>query len=245
MRVLIVDDEALARERLKSMLADLPGWQVAGEAENGLEALLRAADCSPDVVLLDIRMPEMDGLETAHHLAKLNPAPAIIFTTAYQDHALAAFEAKAVDYLLKPVRGERLKEALERASVVSRGRLAELRAGGGEGPARRFLSAVLHGRIRIAPVAEIRCFRADQKYTVAIWPQGELVLDESLKMLEAEFAGQFLRIHRNALVALQHIEQLERDPSGNYHVRLRGLPEPLAVSRRHLSRVRGVLKQLR
>lgn len=245
MRILIADDERPARERLHSLLDDMGNHEIVGEAGTGLEVISQIDSTRPEVVLLDIRMPGMDGLETAHHLSQLNPAPAVIFTTAYQEHALAAFESNAVDYLLKPVKRERLQEALQRAQVVSRGRLATLRERDPQAPARNYLSAVVQGRIQLASVADICYFRAEQKYITAAWPGGELLLDESLKTLEEEFAGQFLRIHRNALVALRHIQRLDRDAEGNYNIVLHGISEPLRISRRHLSHVRRVLREIR
>lgn len=244
MRILIADDEPPARERLQSLLADIGGHEIVAEAGNGLEVIGQLAEARPDLVLLDIRMSDMDGMETARHLGKLMPAPAVIFTTAYEEHALAAFESDAVDYLLKPIRRDRLAQALDRARVVSQGRLAELsqHPHGETGARRHYLSAIVQGRIQLASVAEIRFFRADQKYVTAAWPGGELLLDDSLKDLEAEFSNRFLRIHRNALVALPHVEQLDRDREGNYEIRLRGLTETLKVSRRHLSHVRKALR---
>lgn len=245
MRILIADDERPARERLRHLLDGLDGYEVIGEAGSGLEVISQIDSAQPEVVLLDIRMPGMDGLETARHLCQLNPAPAVIFTTAYQEHALAAFESNAVDYLLKPIRRERLQEALQRAQVVSRGRLAALREHDPQAPARNYLSAVVQGRIQLASVADICYFRAEQKYITAAWPGGELLLDESLKTLEDEFTGQFLRIHRNALVALRHIQRLDRDAQGNHIIIMHGMSQPLSVSRRHLSHVRRVLREMR
>ncbi|MDZ7734815.1 MAG: LytTR family DNA-binding domain-containing protein [Gammaproteobacteria bacterium] len=242
MRVLIADDEQPARQRLRIMLEDIGGHEVVGEAASGIEVISQLDAANPEVVLLDIRMPGMDGLETARHLCKLTPAPAVIFTTAYQDHALAAFETDAVDYLLKPIRRQRLAEALDRAQVVSRGRLAGLRERDTAPQARRYLSAVIQGRIELASVSDIRYFRAEQKYVSAAWPDGELLLDESLKALEEEFSDQFLRIHRNALVAVRHVESLERDSNGNHVIYLRDTEMPLTVSRRHLSTVKKSLR---
>lgn len=244
MRILIADDEQPARERLQAMVADIGGHEVVAEARTGTEVIAALETAQPEVLLLDIRMPSMDGLETAEHLAKLTPAPAVIFTTAYQDHALAAFESNAVDYLLKPIRRERLERALAHAEVVSRGRLAGIRREDGANSIRKYLSAVIQGRIQLASVAEIRYFRAEQKYVTAAWPDGELLLDESLKQLEEEFADQFLRIHRNALVALRHVRSLRRDSEGNHEIQLHGLATVLKVSRRHLSQVRKRLRQL-
>lgn len=244
MRILIADDERPARERLRAMVEELGDHEVVGEAASGIEVIQQLGTASPDLVLLDIRMPGMDGLETARHLCKLTPAPAVVFTTAYQDHALAAFDIDAVDYLLKPIRRERLVQALDRARIVSRGRLAGLPERDKASLARSYLSAVIQGRIELASVSDIRYFRAEQKYVTAAWPGGELLLDESLKALEKEFSDQFLRIHRNALVAIRHVERLERDNEGNHVIYLRDEERPLKISRRHLSQVRKALRNV-
>jgi len=244
MRVLIADDEQPARQRLRVMLEEIGGHEIVGEAASGIEVISQLDTATPEVILLDIRMPGMDGLETAQHLSKLTPAPAVIFTTAYQDHALAAFETDAVDYLLKPIRRERLAQAIERAQVVSRGRLAGLREHDTAPQARRYLSALIQGRIELASVSDIRYFRAEQKYVSAAWPGGELLLDEALKTLEEEFCDQFLRIHRNALVAIKHVVRLERDADGNHVIILQDMDKPLKVSRRHLSQVRKALRNM-
>lgn len=242
MKILIVDDEALARGRLVSLIAELNSDDVISEAEHGLAALEIVRHESPDVVLLDIRMPLMDGLEVAHHLSGLETPPAVIFTTAYQDHALEAFDTSAVDYLLKPVRKERLYQALQRAKVLQRARIAELRAQDNIARPRTHLSAVVAGNIQLVPVNNIRYLKAEQKYVIAAWPGGELLLDESLKSLEQEFHVEFIRIHRNALIALQYIEALKKDNEDNVTIRLRGMPIELQVSRRHISLVRKILK---
>jgi len=242
MRILIADDESPARQRLRAMLDEMGGHEIVGEAASGLEVIEQLGKSAAEIVLLDIRMPGMDGLETARHLCNLDPAPAVIFTTAYQEHALSAFETDAADYLLKPIRRERLAQALDRAQVISRGRLAELREREPGAQARSHLSSMIQGRIELAAVSEIRYFRAEQKYVTAARPGGELLLDESLKNLEEEFGEQFLRVHRNALVALQHVESLDRDAEGNHVIRLKDIETPLKVSRRHLSQVRKTLR---
>lgn len=240
MRILIVDDEPLARTRLAALVAEGELGEVVGEAVNGEDALAAVQDLDPEVVLLDIRMPGMDGLEAARHLATLECPPAVVFTTAYGDHALAAFEAHAVDYLLKPIRAERLRQALERARALTGTRLAELATAGTE-TRRRHLSAIVHGRIRLVPVDEVRALQADQKYVNVRWPGGQVLIEESLKSLEREFPGRFLRVHRNALAALAYVECLERDAEGSWWVQVRDLEQALAVSRRHLPQVRRVL----
>ena len=233
MRALIVDDEAPARARLARLLADVGGWQCAGEATDGVEALAAVEAATPDVVLLDVRMPRMDGLEAARHLAELATPPAVIFTTAFDEYALDAFDANAVAYLLKPVRADKLADALRRAVRPSRAQLSGLRPR----LPRRHLASRVGERLVLVPVDEVRALVADNKYVVARHPGGELVLDESLKELEAEFAGTFLRVHRNALVALAHVAEFDGE-----RVVLRGLAEPVEVSRRHAGAVRRTLR---
>ncbi len=244
MKILIVDDEAPARERLKDLVLDADVGHALLDAGNGLDALRLAEAQSPDIVLLDIRMPVMDGLEAARHMALLSPPPAIIFTTAYEEHALRAFDANAVDYLLKPIRAERLKTALERAQVVRRAELDAIKTEGSLATIRSHLCAVHHGQLRLIPVREIRYLLADQKYVTVYWPDQEALIDDSLKALEDEFGDRFLRIHRNALVSVAHIEALEKDAGGNHEIVLRDTPRKLAVSRRHARAVRETLKAL-
>jgi len=243
MKILIVDDEALARERLAELVAELGGHSVVGTAASGREALRLAASGGADAVLMDIRMPGMDGLEAARHLAALETPPAVIFTTAYGEHALAAFEANAVDYLLKPVRRERLAAALDKARRLSRAQLGALRHEVAAG-ARSHLAARLGERLQLVPVAEIRCFVADQKYVTAHYADGEVLLEESLKELEGEFGDAFLRVHRNALVARAWITALEKDGDGTCRLQLEGVALRPAVSRRHLAEVRQAVKAL-
>lgn len=239
MKILIVDDEQLARERLAELLNELDTGHILLQAGNGLEALKAVEHSSPEVVLLDIRMPVMDGLEAASHLGLLQTPPAIIFTTAYQEHALAAFDRHAIDYLLKPVRKARLKQALSRARMVNKGQMQDL-----QHQARTYLSANIQGKIELIPVAEVRYLKAEQKYVSVGRPGRETLVDDSLKSLAAEFHDRFLRIHRNALVALAYIESLQRDSSGNHRIGLRDMSARLPVSRRHLSAVRRVIKDL-
>jgi two-component system response regulator AlgR len=230
LRILIVDDEAPARRRLRDLLDDcareLP-LAIAGEAASGREALAFAQEQGLDVMLLDIRMPEMDGLETAQHLLGLERPPAVIFTTAFDSYAIQAFEVNAIGYLLKPVRAERLLAALRKAAVPPPG---ALRAAAHE--ARRHLSVSERGRITLIPLAEILYLRADLKYVAARTAQREYLLEESLNHLEQEFAARFVRIHRNCLVARDAIAAFEKDADGGWAVRLRGVEETLPVSRR-------------
>jgi two-component system response regulator AlgR len=229
LRVLVVDDEPLARERLSHLVEELPEVELAGVASSGEEALLLAGRLKPEVVLLDIRMPGMDGLEAAHHLARMPEPPAVIFTTAYEQHALAAFDAQAAGYLLKPVRAERLREALDRARRPTRAQLARI-AEGAAGPRTR-IAVRAREELRLIPVENILCFVAEQKYTTLRHTGGEELIEESLKSLEEEFAGRFIRVHRNSLAAIAHVEGIERGADGQQLVRLRG-GMALAVSRR-------------
>ncbi len=241
MKILLVDDEALARDRLRSLLANAGAHEVVGEAAGGEECLRRVAKLQPDVVLLDIRMPGMDGLETARHLAALESPPAVIFVTAFDAFAVEAFEAQAVGYLLKPVRGERLAEALQRAARLTRPQLAALSGTGGA--RRRQIAARLGEALQLIPVDTIRFFQADQKYVTVYHEAGTDLIDESLKELESEFRDDFVRIHRNALVALRHMAAVERDAQGQLCVRVEGLQEPLAVSRRHAPGLRRRIQE--
>lgn len=243
MKVLIVDDEQLARERLARMVAALDGYTVVGEAGNGRQALEQAQVHQPDLVLLDIRMPGMDGLEAARHLSELDEPPAVIFCTAYEEHAVQAFDLQAVGYLLKPVRRENLATALERAQRVNKAQLAAL--GGDLTPSRRtHIAARTHRGIELVPLGDVRYFQADQKYVTVRFGSGEVLIDEPLRDLEEEFGELFLRIHRNCLVATAHVERLERLAPGQARLHVRDVAEPLEVSRRHLASVRRFVKRM-
>jgi two-component system, LytTR family, response regulator AlgR len=236
--ILIVDDEAPARTRLRQLVGDLPPYTVIGEAAHGEEALRLCSELEPDVLLLDIRMPGIDGLEVAGHLAGWPKRPAVVFTTAYDEYAIQAFEAQAVGYLLKPVRRERLQQTLEHAARVSRVQLQRLP---GAGP--RSQLCVARGRgFDLVPIGQVRCFQADQKYVTVFHAGGEALLTEPLKELEEEFGDRFLRVHRNALVATDWVEGLERREDGAWQVRLKGGFAPLPVSRRHVSDVKRRLR---
>ncbi len=239
MKVLVVDDEAPARTRLARLLAELDDCEVVGEAADGAEAVRQADKNGADVVLLDVRMPGMDGLEAARHLAGAEPPPAVVFTTAYDDHALEAFEAHAVDYLLKPVGAERLGAALAAARRRTRAQLPEAHTTSGP---RAQICARLGGELELIAVADVFYFLAEQKYVTVRHDRGEVLIEEPLKALEREFADRFVRIHRNALVAVARVGGLRRQPDGHQRVWFHDIDDTLAVSRRHLPTVRQRLR---
>jgi two-component system response regulator AlgR len=244
MRVVIVDDEPLARERLRRLLQEFPGYEVVGEAGDGESALDVIDDEEPDLVLLDIRMGGMDGLQVARQLAELDVPPAVIFTTAYSEHALSAFDASAQAYLLKPIRLDKLKEALMRVRKPTRAQKPQVAPGEAAGkPKREFVLATTRDGLVRVPVEDIIYFLADQKYTTVCHLHGEVLIEESLKTLETDFAPWFLRIHRKALVATKFIAGLERDRQGDQHhwLRMKHASKPLPVSRRRLAEVRRFL----
>jgi len=244
MKIFIVDDEAPARERLKELLGDIAQevpTRVVGEARNGLEAIEQAPQSGAQVLLLDIQMPGMGGLEVARHLAALEEPPRIVFVTAHERHAVEAFELNALDYLMKPVRAERLAAALRKASVPESGKLA--RAAGGA--AREYLSVAERNRISLVPVRDILFLRAEQKYVTARTRSHEHLVEEPLIALEREFAARFVRIHRNCLVARAAIRGFERAPGdeeeAHWLVVLDGIDERLPVSRRQWPMLRDLV----
>lgn len=248
MRVLVCDDEKLARDRLVRLTESVADIEVVGEAANGREAVILAQSKRPDVVLLDIRMPDMDGIEAARHLLKLEHPPAVIFCTAYDEHALQAFKVQAVDYLLKPVAKEDLSAALDRVRNLSLSRshldALEQHVDPQGSRRRQHISARTHRGIELVPVDEVRYFLADQKYVTVKYPAGEVLIDDTLKELEDEFGERFVRIHRNALVAVKWLEGMELANAGHYQVRLNEVEERLVVSRRHVAGLRKMMARL-
>lgn len=238
LKVLIVDDEPPARERLRSLLVEIPDMEVVGEAVNGQQCLIRAHELAPDVVLLDVRMPGMDGIEVARHLNALEEPPAVIFTTAFDEYAVNAFEAHAVGYLLKPIRKEKLAAALERAGRLTRPQLQKIAAAASSDKGRTHIAARRRDGLRLIPVEDVQYFLAEQKYTTVRHINGEDLIEDSLRALEEEFNEAFVRIHRNALVSVRFLERIERNAEGQYFVRLRGCEAPLQVSRRMAGELR-------
>ena len=248
--VLIVDDEAPARARLRDLLADIAAEvpnAVVGEAANGVLALEAIEGRAVDVMLLDIRMPKMDGIELARHLGRLESSPAIVFVTAFDSYAVQAFELNAIDYLVKPVRAQRLAAALlklkRQRSVVEPKVLENLQQG-----ARMHLSCHERGRLLLIPVADIIYLKADLKYVTARTASREYLLDESLMHLEEEFSERFIRLHRSVLVAKSAIAGFEKsvgeDSETQWQALLHGVSERLPVSRRQWPLVKSYAKML-
>ncbi|HNP63627.1 MAG TPA: LytTR family DNA-binding domain-containing protein [Woeseiaceae bacterium] len=246
MKVLVVDDEQPARERLRQLLDDEDGYDCVGEAGNGLDAVTLCNQLQPDIVLLDIRMPGLDGIETAHHLNSQDQPPAIVFTTAYDEYAIDAFDARAVGYVLKPVRRKKLATALAQASRLAPSTLQAAASDARIESTRRHVCSRAHGELKLIPVADIYCFRADQKYVTVDHKNGQDLIDDSLKMLAQEFSGEFVRIHRSVLVAVSRIARIEKTGDGRSRVVLRDNSQvddkELIISRRHLADVRRRLK---
>jgi two-component system response regulator AlgR len=246
MKILIADDEKLARLRLMSLITECgETLQVVAEAKNGLEAVQKWKQTQADVLLLDIRMPEMDGLQVAQALLKLENPPAVIFTTAYDSYALQAFEANALDYLLKPIRKDRLLAALQKAQIFKQAQSQLLQKNLLCDNHRSHLCVQLAGDLHLLAVDEILYFHADHKYVMAKTRTKEYLLDDSLKTLEDEFANLFLRIHRNALVSLQHIEELHKQADGQMLIKFHDFGETLAVSRRLVTKVKACFKDFK
>lgn len=244
LKVLLVDDEPPARTRILRFFEEMPGYSVVGEAETGIEALEKINKLQPDVIILDIRMPQMNGLEVAQHLTQLENPPAVIFATAYDEYALQAFESNAVGYLLKPVRKEKLVAALEKAHKLTRVQLESLNTEAQPKPLQRTHFWVRLGdEVELIPVNEIIFLLAEQKYVKIIHEKGETLIDEPLKKIQAEFGDRFLRIHRSSLVAIDRISKLTTHKDGRVFVEVTDWPEPLEVSRRAMARVRTSLRE--
>ncbi len=244
-RVMVVDDESPARRRLRELLDDCSASlpiAVVGEAANGREALDLMQLAPPDLVLTDINMPDMDGIELARHLLKLPHPPVVVFTTAFHEHALEAFEVNAVDYLVKPVRVQRLLLALQkvpRLRPLTAERISHLPSN-----ARRFLSVTERSRVVLVPIDDVIFLKAELKYITIRTKDREFLLEESLTRLEQEFGHRFVRVHRNCLVARDAVRGFDRrvndDGDAHWEVLLNGLDETIPVSRRQ----QGIVREL-
>ena len=221
LRIVIVDDEAPARRRMAELLEDARSavpHMVLGEATTGIEGLtLCQGAVAPDVVLMDIQMPDMTGLECTQHLLKLPNPPGVIFVTAYDDYAVKAFELHAIDYLMKPVRLERLIGALQKVNPITAAQVEGIPKS-----ARRFLSVTERGRVMLVPIEDVLFFRADNKYIAIKTLEREYLLEDSLNRLEEEYGDKFVRTHRNSLIARDQIVGFdhchrEQNNAGHHH----------------------------
>jgi two-component system response regulator AlgR len=242
MELLIVDDEALARQRLLRMVEKIEGFQVVAEADNAEAALASIITYDPDIVLLDIRMPGRDGLSLAKDISELEDPPVVIFCTAFDQYALDAFGTNAVGYLLKPVKAEQLLQVLEKAQRLNKIQRLAVQQTARLEIQRSHISAKTRRGVELIPIDAIRYFLADQKYVTVYHRGGEHLLDETLKELEEEFVGHFVRVHRNSLVSIKHIAALERNAQGQYQIRLVDSDARPLISRRHVSGLKELLK---
>ncbi len=235
LKILIIDDEPPARARLRRMLGGFPDCEVVGEAASGQEALAQIPVCRPDMLLLDISMPGLDGMTLARQVREQEPAPAVVFCTAWPDQALEAFDCDAVDYLVKPVRPERLRNALDKVQRIT---------GASDEGSGAFLRSKVGGKTLLVPLEEVICLLAEDKYTTVVHAGGKTVINNSLVELEKRFPEQLFRIHRNALAATGRIRGLEVHPGGSAHLVLEGTDLRPEVSRRKLSAIRQMLREM-
>ena len=236
LKILVIDDEAPARNRLRRMLAAIQDVQVIGEAATGQEALDLIPKKLPDVLLLDISMPGLSGMKLAQILQKQDSAPAIIFCTAWSDQAVKAFECDAVDYMVKPVRAERLSLALDKARRF----LASLDSSRSE----NFLRSTVGGKVTLVPVKEVIYLSAEDKYTTVVYEGGRMLINQSLLDLESEYPDVLLRVHRSVLVSIKRIRGLEKAPGGRHFLDLDGCEDHPQVSRRNLPAIRKLIREL-
>lgn len=250
MHILVVDDEPLARQRMLKMLSSIEGNVIVGEADNGENALAAVEGLDPDLVFMDVKMPGMDGLEAARVIAQLDDPPAIIFCTAFDEYALDAFDAQAVGYIVKPFTHEELVKAIDKASRVNKLQRASVSRGATDEVSdtslekRRHISVKTRKGIELIPLDDIHYFVADQKYVTVMYEHGEALIDETLKELENDLDDTFIRVHRNALVAIQDICGLEKSDIGHFEVLLKRCDYRPMVSRRHLTSVKALLNSL-
>ena len=240
MKYLVVDDEHLARTRLHELIKRVAPDAEVIEAENGEQAIDMYEEHQPQLVLVDIRMPGIGGIELAYHLSSLDPPPAVIFTTAHNEYALQAFDANAIDYLLKPIQLERLKRALNKAEPLTSQQSDAL----GEGEEERTHIAVREkGRLKLIALSDIGFFKAENKYVIVKSREGEYLINETLNQLEKNLGEEFVRIHRNALISTRYLEGMEKVDIDKWQVFFREFDEKLEVSRRQKPIIRNWLRK--
>ena len=245
MRIVVCDDEPLARERLVRIVRE-SGHIVVAQAKTGIEAIVAVKSHQPDIILLDIRMPEMDGVKCAQELAKLKHPPAVIFVTAYDHYAIAALKANAIGYLLKPANKDELLEALQKATNLNAAQLNEIRKleNPTSRPVREHIAARTHRGVELIKLKDIYYFTADQKYVKVRHKDGIVLIDDTLKELEQEFEDKLFRVHRNAIINVKYLDFLETLDAGQYQLHFKGIDETLAVSRRHLPALREKIQNI-
>lgn len=245
MRIVVCDDEPLARARLVRIVQEL-GHQVVAQATTGAEAIIAIKTEHPDVILLDIRMPEMDGVRCAQEINRFEYPPAVIFVTAYDHYAIAAFKAHAIGYILKPANKDELLDALNNAKSLNAAQLNEIRKleDPTARPLREYIAARTHRGVELIRLKDIYYFIADQKYVKVRHKDGVVLIDDTLKEIEREFSGRLFRVHRNAIINLRYMRCLETIDSGQYQVRFKDIDETLAVSRRYLPALRDKIQNI-
>lgn len=235
MNIMIVDDEPLARSRLRRLLSEIAGFCLVGEAANTREASAILQRQTVDILLLDIQMPEQDGLAFANELLAQQVPPAVILVTAHPEHALDAYAVSPADYLLKPVTTERLQLALKKAGLRTRAHNKE--------QSESKLSYQIAGASRQVDFARIQYFVADDKYVKVVFDGGEALLETSLQQLEQKYPDKLQRIHRHTLVNWQRFDSLIAQPESKYSLRLKDCTVELDVSRREASRLKQLIFQ--
>lgn len=244
MKILIADDEPLARQRLKRLVEEISTNHVVyADASNGLEALEQCLELQPELAFLDIRMPKMDGLQTASEIANAQLKTRVVFVTAYDEYAIEAFNKNAIDYLLKPVKQTRLNQAIEKAAQFNGGSIDIAQTAQLLSRPRQHLCAHTHMGLKVLNVNDILFFKADNKYVLAATSNNSILLEDSLKTLEEEFSPQFFRIHRNALVNTNAIQSITKSATGQFDIHLEGCEETLVVSRRHQAELNRFLRR--
>ena len=238
MKYLVIDDEFLARARLRELLERIDPSAEIIEAENGQQAMELCDKHKPNTALVDIRMPGISGIELVYHLASLEQSPAIIFTTAYSEYALEAFDANAIDYLLKPVQIDRLRRALNKADPITKVQTDSLR----KAQRSMHLSISQKGKIKLVPIRNICYLKAENKYVLVKTAREGYLMNDTLNNLEKELGDSFIRVHRNALISTSHLEGLEKNEEGQWCVFFRGIPDQVEISRRQTPVVRSWLK---